>query len=79
MRGPILQVLAKANRIDSCRATCPIGLITAYADEVKDSLNIPGNMNVVIGVALGYPDLNSPFNRFKSRRENVEKFTRWID
>jgi len=60
-------------------ATCPIGLITAYADEVKDSLNIPENKNIVIGVALGYPDLNSPINRFKSRRENIEKFTRWID
>ena len=60
-------------------ATCPIGLITAYADEVKDSLNIPENKNVVIGIALGYPDMNSPINRFKSRRENVENFTRWID
>jgi nitroreductase len=59
--------------------TCPIGLITAYEDEIKDLLNIPDNKNVVIGVALGYPDSNIPINRFKSQRDNLEKFIRWID
>ncbi len=58
---------------------CPIGLITAYEDEIKDLLNIPENKNVVIGVALGYPDWNVPINRFKSQREDLEKFARWIE
>ena len=60
-------------------ATCPIGLITAYEDEIKDLLNIPENKNVVIGVALGYPDGNISINRFKSQRDNLEKFVRWIE
>jgi nitroreductase len=60
-------------------ATCPIGLITAYEDEIKDLLNIPENKIVVIGVALGYPDSDIPINRFKSQRDNLEKFVRWID
>jgi nitroreductase len=59
--------------------TCPIGLITAYEDEIKDLLNIPENKNVVIGMALGYPDLDIPINRFKSPRENIEKIVRWIE
>jgi len=59
--------------------TCPIGLITAYEDEIKELLNIPENKMVVIGVALGYPDLKSPINRFKSPREEVGKLIRWID
>jgi nitroreductase len=59
--------------------TCPIGLITAYEDEIKDLLNIPENKNVVIGVALGYPDLQSPINRFKSPREDLEKMVRWVE
>ncbi len=59
--------------------TCPIGLIVAYEDEIKDLLNIPENKMVVIGVALGYPDLESPINRFKSPREDIENFIRWID
>jgi nitroreductase len=58
--------------------TCPIGLITAYEDEIKDVLNIPENKMVVIGIALGYPDWESPINRFKSFRDSLEKFVRWI-
>ncbi len=60
-------------------ATCPIGLITAYEDEIKDVLNIAENKNVVMGTALGYPDWNSPINRFKSFRDDLEKFIRWIE
>ena len=60
-------------------STCPIGLITAYEDEIKNELNIPENKNVVIGIALGIPDQESPINRFKSHRENLDKFVRWIE
>jgi nitroreductase len=60
-------------------ATCPIGLIIAYEDEIKDLLNIPENKNVVIGVALGYPNGDIPINHFKSPRDDLEKFVRWIE
>lgn len=59
--------------------TCPIGLISAYSDEVKDCLNIPDDKNVVIGVALGHPDWNNPINDFVSSRETMAKVVRWID
>jgi nitroreductase len=59
--------------------TCPIGLITAYEDEIKDILNISENKMVVIGVALGYPELQSPINRFKSQRDELNLFVRWVD
>jgi nitroreductase len=59
--------------------TCPIGLILAYEDEIKDLLNIPGDKNVIIGLALGYPDWDIPINRFKSQRDDLEKFVRWIE
>jgi len=45
-------------------ATCPIGLITDYAEEIKELLNIPENKKVVIGVALGYADRENPMSRF---------------
>ena len=60
-------------------STCPIGLITAYEDEIKDLLNVPENKNVVIGLALGYADWDIPINRFKSPREPLEEFVRWIE
>ncbi len=59
-------------------ATCPIGLIADYADEIKDLLNIPENKKVVIGVALGYPDRENPMSQFKSSRADFSELVRWI-
>jgi len=59
--------------------TCPVGLINAYEDDIKEILNIPENKEVVIGVALGYPDWDSPVNRFKTPREGLDSFVKWID
>ncbi len=59
--------------------TCPIGLITAYGNEIRDLLNIPDNKTLVVGAALGYPDWESPINRFKSYRETLEKVVRWVE
>ncbi len=59
--------------------TCPIGLINAYEEEVKDLLNIPDSKDIVIAVALGYPDWDSPVNSFKTPRDSVDQFVRWID
>jgi nitroreductase len=59
-------------------ATCPIGLITDYADEIKDLLNIPENKKVVIGVALGYPDRENPMAQFRSSRASLSELVRWI-
>jgi nitroreductase len=59
--------------------TCPIGLINAYGDEIRDLLNIPENKSLVVGAALGYADGERPINRFKSYRENLEKVVRWIE
>jgi len=64
---------------DAGLATCPVGLITAYEDEVKDCLNIQDNKDVVIGVALGHPDWESPVNSFISPRQNLSELVRWIE
>jgi nitroreductase len=59
--------------------TCPIGLIAAYSEEIKEVLDIPENKDVVIGVALGHPDWEHPLNRFQTPREGLDSFARWID
>ncbi len=59
-------------------ATCPIGLITDYADEIKELLNIPENKKIVIGVALGYPDKKNPMSQFRSSRASLSELVRWI-
>ena len=60
-------------------ATCPIGLITAYGEEIADALNIPDNKEIVLAIALGYADPQSPINRFKTERENLDAFRFWYE
>jgi nitroreductase len=60
-------------------STCPIGLINAYGDDIKEILNIPENKDVVIGIALGYADADSPINQFRTPRDSVDSFVKWID
>jgi nitroreductase len=59
-------------------ASCPVGLITDYADEIKELLNIPENKRVVIGVALGYADKENPMAQFRSQRAELSELVRWI-
>lgn len=58
-------------------ATCPIGLITAFDDDIKEELNIPEEKHVVIGVAVGYPDPESPINRSRSERVPLSDVVKW--
>jgi len=60
-------------------SSCPIGLITAYADDIKDMLNIPESKIIAVSVALGYPDRPSPINEFRSGRVGIGEFVRWVD
>ena len=76
--GVILGYLALAAH-EFGLGTCPIGLITAYEDEIRDLLNIPSNKRVLVGMALGYPDPESPINEFKSPRDDLAKLVRWIE
>ena len=57
--------------------TCPIGLISAFADEIKDRLNIPEEKDVVMGVGVGYPDPDSPVNQAISERAPIHEVARF--
>jgi len=57
--------------------TCPIGLITAFDDDIRESLTIPDSKEVVIGVAVGYPDPGSPINRSRSERVPLDDLVKW--
>ncbi len=58
-------------------STCPVGLVAAYGDEIKDQLNIPEEKEVVLGIAVGYPERESPLCSFSTPREPLESFVRW--
>jgi nitroreductase len=60
-------------------ATCPIGLITAYARDIAEILNISENKEIILGIALGYADPESPINQFKTDRENSDAIRFWYE
>jgi len=57
--------------------TCPIGLITAFGDEIREELNLPEQKEVVIGIAVGYRDMEHPINRARSERVPLEDVAKW--
>ena len=57
--------------------TCPIGLITAFDDDIKEALSIRDEKQVVIGVALGYGDPHSLINRSRSERVPAGDVVKW--
>jgi nitroreductase len=58
-------------------ATCPIGLLTAFEEEVKELLSIAEQKQVVLGIALGYRDPQAPINRARSGRAPLDDVVRW--
>ena len=57
--------------------SCPIGLITAFDDEIKEILNIQEEKQVVIGVAVGYRDPGALINQSRSKRAPLSELVKW--
>lgn len=60
-------------------ATCPIGLITAYSEDIREILDIPDEKQILLAVALGYADKESPANAFTTHREPLEEILTWYE
>jgi nitroreductase len=57
--------------------TCPIGLITAFDDEIREELSLPEDKQIIIGIALGYSDPESPLNKARSGRADLGEVVKW--
>jgi nitroreductase len=60
-------------------ATCPIGLITAYKDDISEMLNVSENKEILLGIALGYADETSPVNAFRTGRADLDEIVSWYE
>jgi nitroreductase len=58
--------------------TCWLGYPLGAADLIQEELGIPEDERVRAIVALGYPDPDSPANGFRTSRDEVETFARWV-
>lgn len=58
-------------------ATCPIGLIAAFDDEIKEELSVPEQKQVVIGIGVGYRDDAASVNKARSQRVALGDVVKW--
>jgi len=52
--------------------------LAAHPDVIRKELSIPDSLAIVIGIALGYTDPDSPQNKFRSKRRSLEETVRLI-
>lgn len=60
-------------------ATCPQAALGEYPDIVRDALGVGDDDFVLCGMAVGYEDTGAPVNSYRTPREPVEHFTRFIE
>lgn len=58
--------------------TCAQASFANYPAIVRRHLGIPQEEIVICGMAVGYGDMQAPENVWRTEREPVEGFTRWI-
>ncbi len=57
--------------------TVPQAFATDYAQEVKKFLAIPETKRLVLGISIGYPEMESPANAFRTDRVATEEIVQW--
>lgn len=53
--------------------------LTDYAKTIKDFLGIPETKRLIIGISVGYPDLEDKANSYRSSRVSVDEIVKWIE
>ena len=76
--GMFLQSLALAAEAEGL-GTCLQACWVAHSDVVSSVLSLGQNEHLVCGMALGYPDLESPVNRLTTERAALDEFVTFID
>lgn len=58
--------------------TIPAIMLAAYPDIIREELQIPDDLAVVIGIALGYGDPDNIQNKYTTKRRPLDEFTKFI-
>lgn len=59
--------------------TVPQAFLTDYSKSIKEFLGIPETKRLVLGISIGYPDLQDRANSYRSNRVNTDEILKWID
>lgn len=75
--GSILQSICLA-AMEYDLGTCVSEQGVSYHDVLRMHLDIPEEENIVVSIALGYPDVESPVNKLESSREPLDNVVHWF-
>ena len=59
--------------------TVPQAFLTDYAKQAKEFLGVSASKRLVLGISVGYPDLESPVNGFRMDRASTEEIVRVVE
>ncbi len=75
--GMILQTVCSL-AYDRGLGTCILAASILYPQVAREILFVPESKNVIIGIAIGYPDWEAPVNNFKRERAELDEFVFWL-
>jgi nitroreductase len=76
--GLISQTICLAAH-DKGLGTCLLAATARYPAEIRKIAAIPENKKIVVGIAMGYPDLSFPLNNFERDRAKLDEFVHWVE
>lgn len=56
--------------------TIPAVMMTAYPQIIREELHVPDELNVIMGIALGYADPSSIQNKYVASKRPLDEFAR---
>ena len=59
--------------------TVPQAFAVDYGQQTKEFLGIPSSKRLVLGMAIGYPDMDSPVNQLSTDRAPLDEIVTWIE
>ena len=59
--------------------TVPQAFATDYAREIKQFLNVPETKRLVLGLSIGYPDMEAPVNKLETDRSATSAIVTWYE
>jgi nitroreductase len=56
---------------------CPQAMPTAYPEIIRDEIEVPDAVSIVLAISVGYPNPDATVNQYQSTRREVNEFVRW--
>lgn len=57
--------------------SCLQAMLAIYPDAVRKFLGIPATKQLILGISMGYPDLEARVNAYQSDRVDLDSFISW--